>query len=166
MYRGNLCLDDVLKAFRFLQPSIMQALRKGLFKRKCLQIVVADRTTFSPERPNYFNPLFETLVRPRGAISQDDSIIGELNANARAKAKMSWRTGFSSRILIHEKPHLLLPGDSRFPGSAVLDNIVTGTSGADAWDDEMISNQLNFGIVAVYHGRINKFLTESKERFF
>ncbi|PIR86506.1 hypothetical protein COU13_00565 [Candidatus Kaiserbacteria bacterium CG10_big_fil_rev_8_21_14_0_10_43_70] len=166
MRENNLSAGDVLQAFRFLQPSIMQALRKGRFKRPCLSIVVADRLTFSPDRPDDFNPIFYRFVRPRGAISQDDPIMKELSANARAKARMSWRTGYSSRTLIYEKPHLLLPGDSRFPGSAVLDNVVTGVSGADAWDDEMVSAQINSAIVAIRHGRTNKFLSESDEKFF
>jgi len=58
---------------------------------------------------------------------------------ARAKAKLSWRHGMDTHTLQTVRPHLLEAGDTVLWGSAVLDGIVVGVSGAYAWYDEAIA---------------------------
>ena len=57
-------------------------------------------------------------------------------AFARAKARITWQRGVDSHRLQGEQPHRLRAGDSLLWGSACLDGIVVGVSGAHAWFDE------------------------------
>jgi hypothetical protein len=57
-------------------------------------------------------------------------------AFARAKARLSWHHGQGTHALQAMSPHLLRSGDTMLAGSAWLDGIVVGVSGAHPHYDE------------------------------
>jgi len=57
-------------------------------------------------------------------------------AYARAKARMSWRTGLPGHRVCETAPHLLLPNEQPLWGSAVVEGVTVGVSGAFPWFDE------------------------------
>lgn len=58
---------------------------------------------------------------------------------ARGKARITWRTRRSSRDIVLNAPHLLMPGDPTFWGSVILDDIIVGVSGVESYFDEMFA---------------------------
>jgi hypothetical protein len=63
---------------------------------------------------------------------------------ARAKARLSWRTGRESHLLQTAQPFRLVRGDTALWGSVVLDGLVVAVSGAEPAYDEALS-----GVVAM-----------------
>jgi hypothetical protein len=63
---------------------------------------------------------------------------------ARAKARLSWRTGRESHLLQTAQPFRLARGDTALWGSVVLDGLVVAVSGAEPAYDEALS-----GVVAM-----------------
>ncbi len=66
---------------------------------------------------------------------------------AYGKARLSWRTGLSSREVVLTKPHLLLPGDCRLWGSSVYGGVVTGVSGVQPFFDEMFATMTSAAMI-------------------
>jgi uncharacterized protein GlcG (DUF336 family) len=71
-----------------------------------------------------------------GARAQWDA---DYAAFANAKARLSWLHGLDTHSLQALRPHVLRGGDTALWGSAVLDGIVVGVSGAYSWYDEAIA---------------------------
>lgn len=61
---------------------------------------------------------------------------------ARAKAKVSWKTGMDGHTVQELKPYLLEEGDTVLWGSVAFDDIVVGVSGADPWYDEVFAGTI------------------------
>jgi len=57
---------------------------------------------------------------------------------ARAKARLSARTGMNSREVLLLHPELLQPGDIKWWGSVVNSSIIVAASGLESWEDEAI----------------------------
>ncbi len=66
---------------------------------------------------------------------------------AYGKARLSWRTGLSSREVVLTKPHLLLPGDCRLWGSSVYGGIITAISGVQPFFDEMFATMTSAAVI-------------------
>lgn len=66
---------------------------------------------------------------------------------AYGKARLSWRTGLSSREVVLTRPHLLLPGDCRLWGSSIYGGVVTGISGVQPFFDEMFATMTSAAMV-------------------
>jgi hypothetical protein len=66
---------------------------------------------------------------------------------AYGKARLSWRTGLSSREVVLVKPQLLLPGDCRLWGSSVYGGVVTAISGIQPFFDEMFATMTSAAMV-------------------
>lgn len=111
-----------------------------------LHIVVldpaADRTASFEEAV-----LYEHSVGDRAAWDADYA------AYARAKAAISWRTGMPSQVICETRPHLLRPSDGTVWGSACVDGIVVGVSGANPWYDEAFAGAVAHLFKAVAQGR-------------
>jgi hypothetical protein len=79
---------------------------------------------------------FEDAILYEYAVGDQTKWDADYRAFARAKAKISWKTGLDGHLVQELKPHLLAEGDTVLWGSIVLDGIVVGVSGADPWYDE------------------------------
>lgn len=67
---------------------------------------------------------------------------------AHGQARLSWRTGLSSREVVLVKPHLLLPGDCIHWGSSVYGGVVTGVSNSvKPFYDEMFATMTSAAMV-------------------
>lgn len=82
---------------------------------------------------------FEEAVLYEHAVGDPARWDADYAGLARAKAKLSWLHGLDTHALQSLQPHRLQPGDTVLWGSAVLDGIVVGVSGAYAWYDEAIA---------------------------
>jgi hypothetical protein len=72
---------------------------------------------------------------------------------ARDKAEVTWRTGCNGHVARHIAPHLLLRSDTGIWGSACVDGIVVGVSGAQPWYDEAIAGTIAHCLKAVAKAR-------------
>lgn len=120
----------------FVKPSIKHAMHQQHVNKSHLHVVVLQ-----PGAPYVEGAelpiLFETSFGDRedwdewGGLSYHDFAYG--------KARLSWRTGLSSREVVLTKPHLLRPGDCRLWGSSVYSGVIVGVSGVQPFFDEMIA---------------------------
>ena len=79
---------------------------------------------------------FEDAVLLEHSVGDRARWDADYAAFARAKALLSWRHGMGSHALQATSPHLLRSGDTVLAGSAWLDGIVVGVSGAHPHYDE------------------------------
>jgi hypothetical protein len=79
---------------------------------------------------------FEEAILYEHAVGDREKWDADYAAFARAKAKVTWKTGLDGHVVQELKPYLLEAGDTVLWGSIVLDDIVIGVSGADPWYDE------------------------------
>ena len=107
----------------------------------------------------------------------DDCILGEVKGNvdpnvphsgntdriARSKCGISFNTGFSTREVTLLKPDLLAPGDTRYAGSVVVDDLIVATSGLHDWIDELISRQIAAEILCRI-GRLHALMLEEMSK--
>jgi hypothetical protein len=74
---------------------------------------------------------------------------------AQAKAMLSWRTGYSSRYIQQDAPHLYKapfngePGDIKWGGSVVRDGLVVAFSGVQPEFDEWIADTMAGLLIAL-----------------
>jgi hypothetical protein len=74
---------------------------------------------------------FEEAILYEQTVGKDHSAWdADYAAYARAKARISWQTGRDSHAVYASSPHLLAADDWPVWGSAVVDGIVVGVSGA------------------------------------
>jgi hypothetical protein len=112
-------------------PMIEPALRlPGVCGSGFLVIVVLDPALKPGDCP------FDEAVLLEHAIGERSRWDADYAGFARAKARLSWESGLGSSELQSQRPHALREGDSLLWGSACIDGIVVGVSGAEAmWDE-------------------------------
>ena len=123
--------DAAAQAVRLALPMLeaaMQDRRAG--DSGFLYVVVMD-----PARPPGAAP-FEQAILYEHAVGDRSKWDADYDAFARAKARLSWRTGRDSHLVQTLHPQLLVRGDTRLWGSVSLDDYVVGVSGAQPWFDE------------------------------
>jgi hypothetical protein len=119
------------KAVRLSLPMIEEAMKlKEVGESGFLYIVVMD-----PLRTPA-NSSFEEAILYEHAIGDREKWDADYASFARAKALVAWRTGMDSHKVQELQPHLLAAKDTVLWGSVVVDGIVVGVSGANAWYDE------------------------------
>jgi len=85
---------------------------------------------------------------------------------ALAKAKLSWRTGFSTREVIELYPHLLEEGDVRWAGGIVFNGWVVAYSGDKAYLDEAVAYTQAAMLTAGARSFLNSLLEEHPDISF
>lgn len=106
---------------------------------------------------------FEEAILYEHAVGDRDKWDADYAAFARAKAKVSWKTGLDGHLVQELKPHLLSEGDTVLWGGIVLDDIVVGVSGADPWYDETFAGAIAMCLRAQAKAGI---ATERKTKLF
>ncbi len=130
---GSFLLDRAAaeKAVQMSLPLIHEAMKhKEVGESGFLYIVVMD-----PLRTSSVCS-FEEAILYEHAVGDREKWDADYAGFARAKAKVAWRTGLDSHLVQELQPHLLAAGDTLLWGSAVVDGIVVGVSGANPWYDE------------------------------
>lgn len=126
------------KAVQFSMPMIHAAMESRAAGESGFLYVVVMNPCSNPANSSFeASILFEKAVF--GDQNKWDADYGEF---ARAKAKISWKTGLDGHVVQEIKPHLLSAGDTVLWGSVVLDGIVVAVSGADAWFDEAFAGTI------------------------
>ncbi|HEY0847299.1 MAG TPA: hypothetical protein VGE12_18160 [Noviherbaspirillum sp.] len=126
--------DTAEKAVRLSLPMIHEAMKlKEVGESGFLYIVVMDPL----RRPD--NSTFEDAILYEHAVGDREKWDADYAGFARAKARVAWRTGLDSHLVQELLPHLLAAGDTVLWGSAVVDGIVVGVSGANPWFDEVFA---------------------------
>lgn len=125
------------QAVALAAPMIEAALaRPEIVGSGFLHVVVLDPTR-PPGRASFEEAvLFERAFGDRSRWDADYA------AMARAKARLSWRTGLDGRELHSLAPHLLQSGDSLLRGSVCLHGIVVAASGAFPSFDEAFAGAI------------------------
>lgn len=129
-------------------PAIESTMRSGRAKRAQLHVVALDPAReYQPEKP--LPILFEHSIG-------EDKWEKDYRGVARAKAGVSWRTGLSSREAAALKPALIKPGDTRWPGSAIVGGIVSAASGVQSYNDEMYAYMTSAALNAEAHRQLTE----------
>ena len=112
------------KAVEIVMPLIKIALKRGIFKRKCLSICVLNPKT--------------------GEVIYTENI-GENNTKhnfskiARSKAKISWRAKADTLIVRERRVWSFEKGETVYQGGVYFRGYTVGVSGVESWYDEMIA---------------------------
>lgn len=134
--------DKVHDAFEaFVLPSIMSAIDGGHVKRPHLHVVA-----LMPGVPYNANDPVPAFFEYQ--IGDPAEWEWPYEAYACGKARVTWRTGLSSRDVLMTKPHLMEAGDPRYWGSAIIDGVIVGVSGVQPHFDEMFARMTAAAICA------------------
>jgi hypothetical protein len=95
------------------------------------------------------NASFEEAILYEHAVGDREKWDADYAGFARAKAKVAWRTGLDSHLVQELRPQLLRAGDTVLWGSAVVDGIVVGVSGANPWYDEAFAGTVAMCLRAI-----------------
>ncbi|MDB5887493.1 MAG: hypothetical protein JWM03_365 [Rhodocyclales bacterium] len=120
-------------------PLIEKAMQHSFVGESGFLFVVVMQPTLTPS-----NASFEEAILYEHAIGDRARWDADYAGFARAKARLSWKTGLDSHVVQTLRPHLLQPGDTVLWGGVVLDGIIVGVSGANACYDEAFA-----GVVAM-----------------
>jgi hypothetical protein len=132
------------KAVQMSLPLIHAAMQhKEVGESGFLYIVVMD-----PLRTPA-NASFEEAILYEHAVGDREKWDADYAGFARAKAKVAWRTGLDSHLVQELRPHLLQTGDTVLWGSAIVDGIVVGVSGANPWYDEAFAGTVAMCLRAI-----------------
>lgn len=82
---------------------------------------------------------FDAAVLHEQAFGDREQWDADYAAFARAKARLSWRTGLDCRQVQQAQPHLLRTGDTVLDGGVCIDGIVVAASGAFPAYDELFA---------------------------
>lgn len=128
--------DAARRAVEMALPLITQAMTRPqeVGDSGFLHIVVMDPARSPGECAFDEAVLYEYSVGDRTQWDADYA------AYARAKARLAWQHGMSTHALQALRPHVLRAGDTNLWGSAVLDGIVIGVSGALPFYDEAFAH--------------------------
>lgn len=119
------------QAVQMTMPMIEQALLDpNVGESGFLYIVIMDPTSDSATDDFQDSILYEHAIGDRSRWDADYA------GFARDKAKVTWRTHRDSHSVRFVSPHLLRTDDCGVWGSACVDGIVVGVSGANPWYDE------------------------------
>lgn len=148
---GSYLLDRAAaeKAVRLSLPMIVEAMQhKEVGESGFLYIVVMDPLR-TPD-----NSSFEEAILYEHAIGDREKWDADYAGFARAKARVAWRTGLDSHLVQELRPHLLAAKDTVLWGSVVVDGIVVGVSGANAWYDEAFAGTVAMCMRALAKARV------------
>jgi hypothetical protein len=126
------------KAVQFCLPMINAGMESRVAGESGFLYVVIMRPGATPDTCSFE----EAVLHEQAVFGDRAKWDADYAAFARAKARVSWKTGLDGHMVQELKPHLLERGDTVLWGSIVLDGIVVAVSGADAWYDEMFANAI------------------------
>ena len=126
-----------VEAFKtFVLPGIRIAMEEESVERKHMHIVCLHPNTPYSEKAG-LPILFDYSIGNREDWEQWEG--KSYQDFAQAKARISWRTGLSSREVVMCKPHLLVKGDTILWGSVVFNGVIVAVSGVQPHFDEMFA---------------------------
>ena len=99
---------------------------------------------------------FEDAILCEHAVGDPARWDADYAGFARAKAGLHWRTGLNTEVVQTRYPHLLEPGDTTLHGTAAVDGIVVGVSGANPWYDEAFAGVVAHCFKAVMKGHAHR----------
>jgi len=140
---------------RVVRPSIMMGMEDRAFEGSVFWIIFGLRL---PEEPWYRMVHYEQYGDPPRSLWEYpvDQIAGD-------KARLTGRTGLSTRKVQFERPQLLLPGDTRYFGSWTDGTRIVAGSGFRDEHDHAICEYAG-GLWVAEEGRIRRQLGEAAER--
>ncbi|MDB5581221.1 MAG: hypothetical protein JWR80_6397 [Bradyrhizobium sp.] len=141
--------ETAAAAVRFALPAIEAAMRqpKLVGDSGFLHIVIMDPAI------EFGEAAFESAILHEHSVGDRSRWDADYAAYAKAKARLSWRFGCSSHLVQALKPQCLRAGDTSLWGSAVLDGIVVGASGALPWFDEAFAAMVAACLRALIKGK-------------
>lgn len=92
---------------------------------------------------------FEEAILHEQGFGDESRWDADYRRFAREKARLAWRHGMDAHRLQAAAPQRLRRGDSLLWGSACIDGIVVGASGAFPWYDEMLAGAVALALRAL-----------------
>ena len=128
----------------FVLPGIKNAMEEKSVNRMHMHIVCLHPNT--PYSENTKLPiLFDySIGNPEDWERWDGKSYQDF---AQAKARISWRTGMSSREVVMCHPHLLAKGDTILWGSSILNGVIVAVSGVQPYFDEMFATMTAAAVI-------------------
>jgi hypothetical protein len=163
---GGLYVDRELaaQAVRFASPLLERMVGDAAIGQSgVLYVVILD-----PARPAGESPAKSGAENDAGSRFEDaillehwfgksrDAWDADYGWYARAKARVSWRTGRASDEVRASAPWLLARGDVALGGAVVIDGIVVAVSGLDAAWDEAAAGTVALALRALIKLRARK----------
>ncbi len=140
--------DAAREALRLALPMIEPLMSdENICGSGFLYIVILDPALLPSESP------FDDAVLLEHAVGDRTRWDADYAGFARAKARVSWRSGQDSHRVQTSQPHALREGDSLLWGSVCLDGIVVAVSGAHPWYDEAFAMCIAANLRAIAKGR-------------
>ena len=119
------------QAVKLTMPMIEQAMKNPFIGESGFLYIVIMDPAMTPVQTDFEQAiLYEHAV---GDVARWDA---DYAGFARAKARVSWRTGLDSHTVQESRPYLLTAHDIVLWGSTLLDGITVSVSGANPWYDE------------------------------
>ena len=148
MFKPLITRETAMQAVTFVRPLFERAVAtKDLGDSGCAHVVVMDPHARSGTVAFEQAMLYEESFN-RGRWDADYAMY------ARAKARVSWRTGRNSDGLNLSAPQLLQTGDTLLGGAVCVDGIVVAVSGMYGWYDEALACSVAAFLRAVVKGRL------------
>ena len=147
--------DQAREAFEaFTKPAIWSGLEGGHVGGTGLYLLTLDPTVpYAEAAP--LPILFEWYSEDRANWPDWDGM--KFDDFAKAKARITWRTGKSSREVALMQPYLLKTGDTSLWGSDITNGVISAASGVKPNFDEMFSRINNAAMIAEAHHYADKF---------
>jgi hypothetical protein len=139
----------------FVLPIILAASVKGLIARTHLHILA-----LKPGVPYEANTTLPILWEAQ--VGSPSEWEWDYRKFAEAKARLSWRTGLSSREVLQSKMHLIEKGDTVYYGSVVMDGLIVGVSGVQEYFDEMFARMTAAALCAKMVRNAGEFAKQDK----
>lgn len=112
-------------------PLIEKAMQHSFVGESGFLFIVVMQPTLTPA-----NASFEEAIVYEHAVGDRSKWDADYAGFARAKARISWKTGLDSHLVQTQRPYLLESGDTVLWGGVVLDGLTVAVSGANACYDE------------------------------
>ena len=146
--------DVVKRAFNIVLPSIKNAMEIEVVKRKVYSVNVLN-----PYKKFGECGISEAFLLVHN-VGNPNKWEYPFNEIAIGKSVISWRTGLSSQVVHAIYPNLLVEGDVKYYGNAVLGDaelgkIIVSISGFQPYYDQMFSEMIAFAIKAICLDEVN-----------
>lgn len=128
---GDALARRVARALDALEPAFLRIVAEepASFEH-ALHVVVMDPAA-TPARA-----AFEEAILVERSFGDPARWQADYAHYARAKARLAWREGSTTSMLVEQAPARLQPGDFVVPGAVCRHGLVVGASGAQPWYDE------------------------------
>ena len=147
----------------FVLPGIKKAMNDGAVGRRHMHIVCLRPNTPYSEKAGLPILFDHSIGDPEDWQQWEGKSYKDF---AQAKARISWRTGMSSREVVMCQPHLLVKSDTILWGSSILNGVIVAVSGVQPYFDEMFATMTAAAVIGEASHYAHEFQTKENRPDF